>query len=677
MLVATNSNITAKPSEIGEPDGVSTRNVIGRSAYSGDLSFKGAIRDFRIYGRALDAGDAATLSAKTSTAATTADKAALTLGDTSAVTANLTLPAKGSAGSTITWASSVPATVSSAGVVHRPAHGAGNAAVTLTATITHGAVSTTKDFQVTVLEDELDDAAKVQAALAAIELVHPDDVRGNLTLPTKGASGTALTWASSKPGVVTSTGEVTRPAHGADPVDVTLTATGKLNSTTGTRDLVVTVKPAPAALDLKAYAFAYFAGESTDDGEKIYMGASKGNDPMDYDELNDGKPVLASQFGTKGLRDPFIIRSHEGDRFYLLATDLKAYPAVDFGKAQQTGSKYLEIWESTDLVHWSNQRHVKVSSDFAGNTWAPESYYDENTGEYVVYWASALYPTTEHRRPRHQHVVPADDVRHDPRLRDVQRPEAVDRRQARHRQGHDRRHGRQGRRHVLSRRQGRGVHDPAPGEVDRPARHGHRLAADHDLGAGLAARQGEARPRSAQPVGRHVHRRRGPDGLPRQQGSRPLDHVHRPAQLSRRPGLHGVRDARHRVGGLDGGARRGPAQQPAARHGAAGDAGRARPDAAEPAAGPARRVGRAAHREHQGRHCAGAARQGDGALRRRVDQGQDRRLGRHRPGEVCRRRHVRRRGRRRARLDGPRQGDRDGHRRARPHRHAVHRPGQS
>ncbi len=106
--------------------------------------------------------DAATLSAKTSTAATDADKAALTLGDTSAVTDNLTLPVKGSAGSTITWASSKPATVSSAGAVTRPAHGAGNAVVTLTATITHGAVSTTKDFQVTVLEDGLDDAGKVQ-----------------------------------------------------------------------------------------------------------------------------------------------------------------------------------------------------------------------------------------------------------------------------------------------------------------------------------------------------------------------------------------------------------------------------------------------------------------------------------------------------------------------------------
>lgn len=395
VLVATNSNITIKPSQIGEPDGTSTRNFIGRSAYTGDRSFKGAIRDFRIYDRALDEADAATLSAETSTAATDADKAALTLGDTSAVTASLTLPLKGGAGSTIGWASSAPGTVSSAGAVTRPAHGADNTAVTLTATITHGAVSTTKEFAVTVLEDEVDDAGKVQAALDAIELVHPDDVRGNLRLPTEGSSATTFSWASSNPDVVTPTGEVTRPAHGADPVQVTLTATGTLNATTDTREFVVTVKPAPAALDFEAYAFAYFAGESTDDGEKIYLASSKGDDPLDYDELNGGLPVLSSQFGTKGLRDPFIIRSHEGDRFYLLATDLKAYPAVDFGEAQETGSKYLEVWESTDLVNWSNQRHVKVSSDFAGNTWAPESFYDENTGEYVVYWATALYPTTE------------------------------------------------------------------------------------------------------------------------------------------------------------------------------------------------------------------------------------------------------------------------------------------
>jgi hypothetical protein len=147
--------------------------------------------------------------------------------------------------------------------------------------------------------------------------------------------------------------------------------------------------------DYEGYVFAYFAGESTADGEKIYLAASKGDDPLDYDELNDGRPILESTFGERGLRDPFLIRSADGETFYLLATDLRIFGGNDFGNAQERGSKYLEIWESDDLVHWSEQRHVKVSSDYAGNTWAPEAYYDEGLGQYVVYWASALYPTTE------------------------------------------------------------------------------------------------------------------------------------------------------------------------------------------------------------------------------------------------------------------------------------------
>ena len=77
------------------------------------------------------------------------------------------------------------------------------------------------------------------------------------------------------------------------------------------------------------------------------------------------------------------------------------------GEAQETGSKYLEVWESTDLVNWSDQRHIKVSSDFAGNTWAPEAFYDAEAGEYVVYWASALYPTTDVAGFRNTVGVPA------------------------------------------------------------------------------------------------------------------------------------------------------------------------------------------------------------------------------------------------------------------------------
>lgn len=396
VLVASNTGITTSPALIGTPDGTSTRNFLGRSAYSGDQSFKGRLRDVRLYAGALTASEAADRAAGTVGAAVSADAAALTLGDTSAVVADLVLPTSGASGTTaISWASSAPDVVSASGTVNRPAYGEDPAAVALTATLTRGQTSATKEFALTVLPEELDDAGKAQEAVAAVTLVHPDDVRGNLTLPTAGLHVTSLSWTSSAPDVVTATGEVTRPAYGASAVAVTLTVTATRNGATASRDIVVQVQPSPAPADYDAYAFAYFAGESTDDGERIYFAASRGDDPLDYDRLNDGRPVLSSTLGEKGLRDPFLIRSPEGDRFYLLATDLKIFGGNNFGTAQQTGSKALMIWESTDLVHWSDQRMVKVSSDFAGNTWAPEAFYDEEAGEYVVYWASALYPTTD------------------------------------------------------------------------------------------------------------------------------------------------------------------------------------------------------------------------------------------------------------------------------------------
>ncbi|WP_345471158.1 hypothetical protein QMQ05_14560 [Glutamicibacter ectropisis] len=72
--------------------------------------------------------------------------------------------------------------------------------------------------------------------------------------------------------------------------------------------------------DYAAYVFPYFTGESTDDGEKIHLAVSKGSDPNSWYTLNDGKPILESELGTKGLRDPFLIRSEDGSKYYLLAT---------------------------------------------------------------------------------------------------------------------------------------------------------------------------------------------------------------------------------------------------------------------------------------------------------------------------------------------------------------------
>jgi hypothetical protein len=141
---------------------------------------------------------------------------------------------------------------------------------------------------------------------------------------------------------------------------------------------------------LEGYAFLYFTG-STSAGENIYLAASTGNNALNWTELNGGQPILTSSHGTKGLRDPFVIRSAEGDKFFLLATDLSIGSGTSWDASVRTGSRYLEIWESSDLVNWSAQRHVQVSPPTAGNTWAPEAYYDASLGQYVVYWASSLY----------------------------------------------------------------------------------------------------------------------------------------------------------------------------------------------------------------------------------------------------------------------------------------------
>ncbi|TGJ88510.1 hypothetical protein E0Z10_g258 [Xylaria hypoxylon] len=168
-------------------------------------------------------------------------------------------------------------------------------------------------------------------------------------------------------------------------------ALGCLQATTNAFPRPRPLVPRCAATDAyEGYAFAYFTGSSRA-GENIYIAASNGNDALNWVELNGGQPVLTSTAGTKGLRDPFILRSHDGSKFYLLATDLSIGSGTSWDSAVRKGSRYLEIWETADLVTWSAQRHVLVSPETAGNTWAPEAYYDDSLGEYVVFWASSLY----------------------------------------------------------------------------------------------------------------------------------------------------------------------------------------------------------------------------------------------------------------------------------------------
>ena len=307
------------------------------------------------------------------------------------VITNLSLPTQWESGTTISWQSDKPNVIANDGTVIRPSYADGDQVVTLTATITDGVNTKTRTFTVTVIKMS-PDAQRVKLDKEALTVYNINDVRGNLTLPTKGANGSEITWVSSNEAVITPTGEVVRPAHGSGDTYVTLTATITAGNVSDTKIFVAVVREMPEKEELAGYLFAYFIGEGYSNGEQIYMALSKVNDPLHWTELNSGNPIFTSELGENGVRDPFIIRSPEGDKFYLIATDLKIYGNGNWDRAQRYGSLYIMVWESTDLVNWSKQRMVQVSPEVAGCTWAPEAFYDHTTGEYIVFWASKIYP---------------------------------------------------------------------------------------------------------------------------------------------------------------------------------------------------------------------------------------------------------------------------------------------
>ncbi|WP_221586191.1 immunoglobulin-like domain-containing protein [Microbacterium sp. G2-8] len=385
-LVAENLETTIAPGEIGA--GSTTSNHIGRSNYGSDALLEGQVRDFRIYDTALSAEQVADFG-PSDAERVESDAAALTLGDTSSVTDDLALPAEGDSGTTIEWSSSDADVVADDGSVTRPDAGDGDATVDLMASVSRGEASVERTFEVTVL-DELTRQEEVDRAADELEVVNADDVRGNVTLPrtVDGAPKQLnVRWNSSVPKVISPNGDVTRPD-----TDTTVELTAKLTyrGAHATRTFTANVREAADIGEYEGYMFSYFENNSVA-GENIFFAASEGNDALNWQELNEGEAVLSSDEGEKGLRDPFLIRSPEGDTFYLIATDLSIGRNGDWDRAQRQGSQHIEVWESTDLVNWSEQRHVKVAPDNAGNTWAPEAYYDDEIGAYVVFWASKLY----------------------------------------------------------------------------------------------------------------------------------------------------------------------------------------------------------------------------------------------------------------------------------------------
>ena len=249
----------------------------------------------------------------------------------------------------------------------------------------------------------------IQQILEKISIPNAEKIKGNITLLTK-LDGADITWKSSNPDVITDNdngvmlaGVVTRKSSDEE---VILTATVKLGKEEATKDIKVCVLAAPKPLtedDYEGYLFGHFIGEGNENEEQIYFAVS--DERLNFKDMNGKKPVLVSNIGEKGVRDPYLYRSAEGDRFFLVATDLSIYNRggwfineQGYYDASTTGSPYLVVWESDDLVNWSEPRLINVAPANAGMAWAPEIIYNDETGEYIIFFSSSIMnPKTKYK----------------------------------------------------------------------------------------------------------------------------------------------------------------------------------------------------------------------------------------------------------------------------------------
>lgn len=138
---------------------------------------------------------------------------------------------------------------------------------------------------------------------------------------------------------------------------------------------------------MAAYLFAHFIGEEKN-GEQIYFSVSQ--DGLHWKDLNNGNPILFSQIGTCGVRDPFLVRHPRTGTIYLIATDLRIEAGKGWKDAQENGSRSIIVWKTEDLVHWTKEKSYEVGLPEAGCVWAPEAVYDKEKEAFLVFFASKV-----------------------------------------------------------------------------------------------------------------------------------------------------------------------------------------------------------------------------------------------------------------------------------------------
>jgi len=129
------------------------------------------------------------------------------------------------------------------------------------------------------------------------------------------------------------------------------------------------------------WVFSYFLDNGQDGLHLAYS-----RDGLKWAPLGGGRPYLAPTVGGKLIRDPCIILGPDG-----------VYHAVWTTGWYEQG---IGIAHSRDLADWGEAAFlpVMVHERKAANAWAPEIFWDEETSQHLIFWATTIpgrFPATD------------------------------------------------------------------------------------------------------------------------------------------------------------------------------------------------------------------------------------------------------------------------------------------
>ncbi len=123
-----------------------------------------------------------------------------------------------------------------------------------------------------------------------------------------------------------------------------------------------------------AYLFTYFT-KNGEDGLHLAWSA----DGYKWEKLNGGKSYLPPTVGrSKLMRDPCVVRGPDGT-FHMVWTS--GWTENDIGYAS-----------TKDFITWTPEKEIPVMAHepTVRNAWAPEIHYDDQRGEFIIFWASTI-----------------------------------------------------------------------------------------------------------------------------------------------------------------------------------------------------------------------------------------------------------------------------------------------